>query len=67
MKRTVLLFMILLLSTTIALAQDICESDFDCNGAVDANDVTTFLEDFGRSQYNNPCPACVLGGWCVYE
>ena len=32
-----------------------CESDFDCNGAVDANDVTAFLGDFGRSTFNNPC------------
>ena len=33
---------------------------------VDANDVTMFLEDFGRSQFNNPCPSCVAGDWCVY-
>jgi hypothetical protein len=32
-----------------------CESDFDCSGAVDANDVTNFLADFGRSEFNNPC------------
>ena len=32
-----------------------CESDFDCNGAVDANDVTSVLADFGRSTFNNPC------------
>jgi len=32
-----------------------CESDFDCNGNVDAADVTTFLDDFGRNQYNDPC------------
>ena len=32
-----------------------CESDFDCSGGVDATDVTSFLSDFGRSQYNNPC------------
>jgi len=32
-----------------------CEADFDCNGNVDAEDVTTFLEDFGRNQYNDPC------------
>jgi hypothetical protein len=32
-----------------------CESDFDCNGAVDAHDVTAFLGDFGRSSFFNPC------------
>ena len=34
-----------------------CESDFDGDGAVAANDVTTFLNDLGRNQYNNPCTA----------
>jgi hypothetical protein len=32
-----------------------CECDFDCSGGVDANDVSAFLIDFGRSTYNNPC------------
>jgi len=32
-----------------------CESDFSCDGDVDAEDVTTFLVDFGRNSYNNPC------------
>ena len=32
-----------------------CECDFDCSGGVDANDVTAFLTDFGRSTFNNPC------------
>jgi len=32
-----------------------CECDFDCSGSVDANDVTEFLGDFGRSTFNNPC------------
>jgi hypothetical protein len=32
-----------------------CECDFDCSGRVDANDVTAFLGDFGRSTFNNPC------------
>jgi len=32
-----------------------CECDFDCNGAVDANEVTLFLTDFGRSEHNDPC------------
>ena len=32
-----------------------CEGDFNCDGNVDANDVTAFLEHFGRSQFNRPC------------
>jgi hypothetical protein len=32
-----------------------CESDFDCDGDVDAGDVATFLIDFGRFEFNNPC------------
>jgi hypothetical protein len=32
-----------------------CEANFDCDRDVDANDVTAFLTDFGRSQYFNPC------------
>jgi hypothetical protein len=32
-----------------------CESDFNCDGNVDATDVTSFLGDFGRSTFNNPC------------
>jgi hypothetical protein len=32
-----------------------CECDFNCDGNVDATDVTSFLVDFGRNQFNNPC------------
>ena len=32
-----------------------CEADFDCDGDTDAEDVTTFLGDFGRNSYNDPC------------
>ena len=32
-----------------------CECDFNCDGDVDADDVTAFLGDFGRSTFNNPC------------
>ena len=39
-----------------------CDFDFDCDG--DANDVTEFLNCFGRNQYNNPCPPCVTNPWC---
>ena len=32
-----------------------CECDFDCDGDVDAGDVESFLTDFGRFEFNNPC------------
>jgi hypothetical protein len=32
-----------------------CEADFDCDGDVDAFDIDTFLTDFGRGSYLNPC------------
>ena len=32
-----------------------CEGDLDRDGDVDADDVTKFLEDFGRNEFNNPC------------
>lgn len=35
--------------------KEICEGDFDCNGSVDAADVTSFLVNFGRNQFSNPC------------
>ena len=33
----------------------LCESDFLCDGDVDAEDVTAFLTDFGRGTYDRPC------------
>ena len=33
---------------------------------VDADDVTVFLEDFGRNQFNNRCPVCEVEDWRVY-
>ena len=30
------------------------------------SDVEIFLEDFGRSEFFNPCPPCEVGDWCVY-
>jgi hypothetical protein len=47
-----------MLSSSNILAQEPCTADFDCNGNVDADDVTTFLSQFGRSPFNNPCPDC---------
>jgi hypothetical protein len=32
-----------------------CEGDFDCDGSVAANDVTSFLMNFGRSLWSRPC------------
>jgi len=32
-----------------------CEADFNCDGNVDATDITSFLYDFGRNQFNDPC------------
>ena len=32
-----------------------CEGDFNCDGNVDATDVTAFLNHFGRNQFNDPC------------
>ena len=25
------------------------------------------MDDFGRFQFNNPCPTCVMGSWCGYS
>ena len=35
----------------------ICESDFDCDGDVDAVDIIPFLYDLGRSLFFSPCNA----------
>jgi len=32
-----------------------CEADLNCDGNVDADDLTSFLGDFGRSTFYNPC------------
>jgi len=48
--------MVVLLSAPTVLAQSFCKGDFTYDGDVDANDVTTFLEHFGRSIFSNPCP-----------
>ena len=32
-----------------------CESDFNCDGAVDPGDMDKLLEDFGRSEFFNEC------------
>jgi len=56
MKRLILIAMVVLMSSSIAFAQDFCKGDFTYDGDVDADDVATFLEHFGRSIFSNPCP-----------
>jgi hypothetical protein len=56
MKNLISIAVILLLSSSTVLAQDFCNGDHDFDGDCDSDDVTSFLQDFGRSQYNNPCP-----------
>jgi len=41
---------------------DVCEGDLNFDQNQDADDITIFLEDFGRNTFNNQCPACV-NGW----
>ena len=45
-----------MLSASTVQAQDFCNGDFNYDRNCDADDVTTFLADFGRSIFNNPCP-----------
>jgi hypothetical protein len=44
-----------------------CNGDFDCDGGVDEHDKAIFYADFGRGKNKNPCPACAVSKWCVYE
>ncbi len=76
-KVLAILGVLLLLSTPIALSQDICEGDFDYDGDVDLDDLIVFVIDYGRMPGgSNPCPpdgpVCTpcegtlsaLGRWC---
>ena len=45
------------LSVSAVFAQP-CEGNFDCDTDVDGTDAAVFKEDFGRSQFKNPCPGC---------
>jgi hypothetical protein len=57
MKQLILIIMVILMSASIVHAQELfCNGDFNYDGNCDADDVSTFLEDFGRSQFFNPCP-----------
>jgi hypothetical protein len=70
----ILLVGLLMLSTSILLAQVPCTADFDCDQDVDATDVDGFLNQFGRSPFFDPCPDCYdspcpctpQGGNCLY-
>jgi len=53
---TLLSFIVLFPSSNI-IAQDFCKGDFNYDGNVDATDVLVFLQNFGRSRFNNPCPS----------
>ena len=46
----------LLLASTVT-AQNFCKGDFAYDADVDADDVSTFLVNYGRSPFNNPCPS----------
>jgi len=56
MKRLISIAIILLLSSSTVLAQSFCNGDHDYDGDCDSDDISSFLADFGRSQFNNPCP-----------
>jgi hypothetical protein len=43
-----------------------CRGDFDCDQDCDGTDASLFKSDFSRSEFNNACPACVVGDWCSY-
>ena len=62
-KTLVLTVCLLLVLVPLAVAQvDYCEGDFDRDGDQDGSDAFTFTTDFGRSQYDNPCPPGVTCG-----
>jgi len=67
-----------ILSAPNVLAQLPCTADFNCDQDVDGGDVEEFLNQFGRSQYSDPCPEspCPIscegtlspqGRWCDQE
>ena len=45
-------------SVPTVLAKIPCTADFNCDQNVDATDVDTFLSQFGRNLFNDPCPDC---------
>jgi len=57
-KFLVIAVVVFLLSASRVMAQVPCTADFNCDQNVDATDVDTFLSQFGRNPFNNPCPDC---------
>jgi hypothetical protein len=56
MKRILLLLAVfLLVAVPFAMAQDLCEGNFDCDEDVDGTDAAVFKSDFGRSPFSDPC------------
>jgi hypothetical protein len=45
-----------MLSASAVLAQDYCEGNFDYDDDQDGTDASKFKEDFGRMEYDRPCP-----------
>ena len=54
----IVVFSLFIFTSPIAVAQDPCEGNFDCDQDVDGTDAAVFKEDFGRSQFSDPCPTC---------
>jgi hypothetical protein len=53
-----ILVAVFIFSAPNVLAQEPCTADFNCDQNVDATDVDTFLSQFGRNPFNDPCPDC---------
>ena len=49
--------------TNPCTAENPCNADFNCSGFVDADDMTIFVTDMGRTD----CPPCFEGTWCDYS
>ena len=60
MKQLVLLLIIFLFFPISNAIAEPCSGDFNCDGAVAANDVAEFLKHFGRSAYAGN-PVCLAG------
>lgn len=62
MKKILAIIAVILLVTAPTFAQEIdyCEGDFDCDGDCDGTDASVFKSDFGRSDFQNPCPSCSI-------
>ena len=57
-KGLALVVCLLMLSVANVMAQP-CEGNFDCDQDVDGTDASVFKEDFGRSQFSDPCDTCI--------